>query len=77
MPTYVYYCEKCAIEFEKFHSISAHAETRCSICGGPVRQVFGATAGFLINSKSKSKPVGDTCCSHGEQCEHPKRCCEH
>ena len=80
MPTYDYFCEKCDLHFEKFQSISEHEETRCSLCGGEVKHIYGETAGFLFKGGSPTKTTSqkkESCCSHGNQCENPKRCCEH
>ncbi|KPK66942.1 FmdB family transcriptional regulator [candidate division TA06 bacterium SM23_40] len=48
MPTYDYRCEKCGYQFEEFQSITEKPLSRCPHCGGPVRRLIGAGAGFLF-----------------------------
>ena len=47
MPTYDYECKKCGI-FEKFQNITAEPIKKCPECGGPVRRLIGAGAGFIF-----------------------------
>jgi putative FmdB family regulatory protein len=50
MPTYEYECEKCGRTFEQFQSITADPLTTCRFegCGGKVRRLLSAGAGFLF-----------------------------
>jgi putative FmdB family regulatory protein len=47
MPTYDYLCEK-GHRFELFQSMKDDAVTECKECGGPVKRLIGAGAGFLF-----------------------------
>lgn len=40
MPTYVYFCATCDVEFEAFQSFSDTPLTTHAECGGAVRKVF-------------------------------------
>ena len=56
MPTYEYLCEKCGLEFEKFHSMTDKPLTVCpkDSCGmkrwgrGRVKKLLSAGAGLLF-----------------------------
>jgi putative FmdB family regulatory protein len=56
MPTYVYECEKCGHQFEKFQSISAHPLTVCpkEVCQkkpwskGKVKRAITGGAGLIF-----------------------------
>lgn len=48
MPTYDYECSACGHTFEAFHSISAEPLSDCPECGGGVKRLIGAGAGFLF-----------------------------
>jgi putative FmdB family regulatory protein len=40
MPTYVYGCDSCGQQFEKFQKFSDEPVRECPNCGSPVRRVF-------------------------------------
>jgi putative FmdB family regulatory protein len=40
MPTYVYFCATCDVEFEAFQSFSDKPLKTHDVCGGDVRKVF-------------------------------------
>src|SRR5215470_243921 len=56
MPTYVYNCEKCGLQFEQFQSIAAEPLTVCSkeLCQqkpwgkGKVKRTISAGAGIIF-----------------------------
>lgn len=48
MPTYVYQCKKCNLEFEKIQSITALPLTKCDQCEGNVERIISGGAGFLF-----------------------------
>ncbi|MFC1715110.1 FmdB family zinc ribbon protein [Candidatus Poribacteria bacterium] len=48
MPTYEYECEKCGIDFERFQSMKDEPIKKCPECGGPVKRLIGAGAGFIF-----------------------------
>ena len=81
MPTYVYKCTKCEHTFEEFQQITAEPLTSCPRCKGRVERVLTGGAGFILNgpgfyATDYRKSKEDTCCSQGESCANPKRCCE-
>jgi len=79
MPTYVYRCTSCGFEFEKSQSIIEAALTACpqAGCSGSVVRVITGGGGWLMKGNSSHTGQHETCCSKGEPCDHPKRCCEH
>lgn len=40
MPTYVYGCDSCGQQFEKFQKFSDEPVRVCPTCGNPVRRIF-------------------------------------
>src|SRR3982751_2518726 len=56
MPTYVYHCEKCGLQFEKFQSIAAEPLTTCTkeVCQqkrwgkGKVKRAITSGAGLIF-----------------------------
>ncbi len=78
MPTYDYKCEICGYKFEEFQKMSDSPVEVCPECGGKVKRVIGGGSGiifkgsgFYVNDYGKS-----SCCSTGNSCDSPKRCCE-
>ncbi len=78
MPTYEYQCTQCGYKFDKFQNITETAVSECPMCGGFVERLISGGAGvlfkgsgFYVNDYKK-----DTCCSRGQSCDNPKRCCE-
>ncbi len=62
MPTYVYFCETCDVEFEAFQSFSDKPLKTHDECGGSARKVFLPAgivfkgSGFYVNdSRGSSK----------------------
>lgn len=68
MPTYVYRCNGCGYEFEKFQKFSEDPIKVCPVCGKDTRRVFQPAgvvfkgSGWYITDsrKSDSKPDGKT-----------------
>ena len=48
MPTYEYKCNKCAIQFEEFQSMSAEPIKVCPECGGDVVRLISAGNGLIF-----------------------------
>jgi putative FmdB family regulatory protein len=48
MPTYDYECGKCGHRFEIFQPMSSDPIKRCPKCGGRVKKLIGAGAGFIF-----------------------------
>ncbi len=48
MPTYEYQCDPCGHQFEAYQSITAPPLESCPRCGGQVRRLISAGAGFLF-----------------------------
>ena len=42
MPTYEYFCDTCAQNFDVVQSFTDDPLTACPTCGSPVRKVFGS-----------------------------------
>jgi putative FmdB family regulatory protein len=42
MPTYEYSCTKCGEHLEVVQSFRDDSLTECTLCGGPLRKVFGS-----------------------------------
>jgi len=78
MPTYEYRCKGCGYEFEKFQAMSEEPVSECSKCGGTVERLLSGGSGIIMKGShfSSKEMKHDTCCSHGESCDNPKRCCE-
>ncbi len=56
MPTYTYQCNKCAFQFEEFHSMTESVEV-CPECPSPVSRVLSKD--FFISKSNvgvKNKP---------------------
>lgn len=48
MPTYDYKCQKCGLEFEVFHAMSARPLKKCEKCGGPVKRLVSGGTGLIF-----------------------------
>ena len=49
MPTYVYACDSCGTQFERFQSITADPIKRCPECGkAKVKRLIGTGAGVIF-----------------------------
>jgi putative FmdB family regulatory protein len=48
MPTYEYQCQKCKRRHEAYQAITAKPLTKCGRCGGRLKRLLGAGAGFLF-----------------------------
>ena len=72
MPTYEYKCSKCNYEFEKFHGINDTPALQCPECNGVVERLISGGAGILLNQHSNKH---EPCCSRGEMCDNPRKCC--
>jgi putative FmdB family regulatory protein len=81
MPTYDYSCRQCGHRFEMFLGINDNSEIKCPNCGGLAERQLSAEGGFILKGKGFYKTDYasqniETCCSRGESCDTPKRCCE-
>ncbi|MBC8182513.1 zinc ribbon domain-containing protein [candidate division KSB1 bacterium] len=75
MPTYEYKCTQCKLKFERFQNMSDKPVSECPQCNGKVERLLSGGTGFLVKN-SQPNYGRDTCCSMGEGCDNPKRCCE-
>ncbi len=81
MPTYEYECTVCGHRFTKFQSINDEPVKKCPECSGKVNRLISGGMGVIFKGSGfystdyKKKSSGDSCCSQGNQCENPKRCC--
>ncbi|MFH1612192.1 MAG: FmdB family zinc ribbon protein [bacterium] len=48
MPTYVYQCKKCNLEFEKIQSIAALPLEKCHECQGDIQRIISGGSGFIF-----------------------------
>lgn len=48
MPHYDYVCETCEHRYEKFQQMTDAQDTKCPVCGGPVRRLIGTGAGLMF-----------------------------
>ena len=48
MPTYEYECIEHGHLFEEFQSMTEPPLKKCNVCGGEVRRLIGAGAGFIF-----------------------------
>lgn len=66
MPTYVYKCDECDIEFDVVHSINDEPRAECPRCSKETRHrlIAGGTQFVLVGggwaSDGYSSPTGDT-----------------
>jgi len=83
MPTYDYVCGGCGHRFEHFQGINAAPLEQCPRCGGKLRRLIGAGAGFLTRDSARSAGRerlsrcghASPCCGRAEPCDSPS--CEH
>ncbi len=77
MPTYVYFCETCEVEFEAHQSFSAKPLSSHDVCGGKARKVFLPASivfkgsGFYVNdsrnaTRSTSRSTGKSTSSNSD-----------
>ena len=70
MPTYEYRCKECGDETEVVQSFTDDALTTCTVCGGPLRKLFGNVgiafkgSGFYKND-SRGKSTAGTADKNG------------
>jgi len=79
MPTYLFQCQKCGLQFEKFLKITDETIQKCPQCEGETQRLITGGAGFLLKGKGfyqNDYKKRESCCGKSEGCEHPKRCCE-
>lgn len=48
MPNYDYKCQKCSHKFEVLQPITAKPLEKCPKCGGSVKRLISAGAGFIF-----------------------------
>lgn len=77
MPTYEYRCQQCGYQFEKFQNITDLHLSKCPQCGGNVKRLISGGGGLLLKGSgfSQNDYKHEPCCSKGESCDNPKRCC--
>lgn len=62
MPTYEYACKSCGEHLEVVQSFKDDPLSKCAICGGPLRKVFGSIgiafkgSGFYRNDSRSASP---------------------
>ncbi|MBN1837013.1 MAG: zinc ribbon domain-containing protein [Spirochaetales bacterium] len=79
MPTYDYLCESCGHRFEHFQGINAAPLEHCPSCGGKLRRLIGAGAGFLTKGGTSSSGWerlsrcghDAPCCGRAQPCDSP------
>lgn len=79
MPTYEYQCQNCGNHVEAFQSMGDAPLLKCPDCGGKLQRMISGGSGFLLKGSGfhqNDYKKHDSCCSHGESCDNPKRCCE-
>ncbi len=64
MPIYVYRCEKCGLQFEKFQHFNDEPIKVCPECGGPVHRVYQPVgiifkgSGFYVTDNRSNNSAG-------------------
>ncbi len=64
MPIYVYRCEKCGLQFEKFQHFDDEPIKVCPECGGPVHRVYQPVgiifkgSGFYVTDNRSRNSAG-------------------
>ena len=64
MPIYVYRCEKCGLQFEKFQHFNDEPIKVCPECGGPVHRVYQPVgiifkgSGFYVTDNRSRNSAG-------------------
>ncbi len=64
MPIYVYRCEKCGLQFEKFQHFDDDPIKVCPECGGPVHRVYQPVgiifkgSGFYVTDNRSKNSAG-------------------
>ncbi len=78
MPTYVYRCKSCGSQFERFQNMSDTPVSVCPTegCKGSVERLISGGGGLMVKGSSSHHAEHQPCCSRGEQCDNPRRCCE-
>lgn len=78
MPTYEYKCLKCGYTFENFQGINEVTIPKCPQCESKAERKISGGGGFLLkgNGFYKNDYRHEPCCSRGEACDNPKKCCE-
>lgn len=79
MPTYEYECQICGHCVEAFQSMGDAPLTEWPQCGGSLQRIISGGSGFVLIGSGFNQnhyKKHNTCCSKGESCDNPKRCCE-
>ena len=78
MPTYEYRCKNCGFQFERFQNMSDAPLSNCPQpgCNGTVERLISGGGGLMIKGDSSHNVEHEPCCSRGELCDNPNRCCE-
>ena len=82
MPNYEYECTSCGHHFEKHQGMNDPPLRKCPECGAKPRRLISGGAGVIFKGSGfhatdypKQNPKSGTCCSNGQECDQPKRCC--
>jgi putative FmdB family regulatory protein len=79
MPTYVFQCQQCGFQFEKFLKITDESIHKCPQCNGETQRLISGGAGFLLKGSGfhqNDYKKHESCCGKSEGCDNPKKCCE-
>lgn len=75
MPTYEYECMECGGHFEVFQDMTDDPVATCPSCGGGVRRLIGAGAGFIVRGGHGIDVTrcgkGVPCCGADSPCDSP------
>jgi putative FmdB family regulatory protein len=78
MPNYEYECTSCGHRFERSQGMNDPPLKKCPECGEKVRRLISGGGGVIFKGSgfhATDYPKSGTCCSSGQQCDQPKRCC--
>ena len=83
MPNYEYMCDSCGYRFEQRQGINDKPIDRCPECGQNVRRLISGGSGIIFKGSGfhatdyrKNNQSAGPCCSTGQGCDQPKRCCD-
>ena len=65
--------------FDQSQNITDAPLQECPQCGGILERIISGGGGFVLKGSGfhqNDHKKRDTCCSEGEGCDNPKRCCE-
>jgi len=79
MPNYEYKCNDCAYKFTVFQKITDKPVKKCPKCDGNVERLISGGTGFILKGHGfyeTDYQKSEHCCSTGQRCNQPKRCCQ-